>query len=121
MIRAINDLPDGILGFETSGKLTTQDYTDVLVPALDAATGSGRKIRIVLVFADAFDGIEAGAVWQDLKTGMREWTAWESIALVTDHSWMRDAVHLFAWAIPGQVKVFPVSEREDAIAWGAHA
>jgi hypothetical protein len=34
---------------------------------------------------------------------------------------MRDAVQLFAWAIPGHVKVFPVSEREDAIAWAAHA
>ena len=36
--------------------------------------------------------MEAGAAWQDLTMGVREWSAWERIALVTDHAWMRDGL-----------------------------
>ena len=35
MIRVIDGLPDGVLGFEASGKLTADDYTRVLAPALE--------------------------------------------------------------------------------------
>jgi hypothetical protein len=80
-----------------------------------------RSIRIVLMFTGEFDGLEPGAVWQDLKTGIRDWSAWERIALVTDHAWMRDGLRMFAWAVPGEVKAYPVSERDDAVAWAAAA
>ena len=37
MIEVLTGLPEGVLGFRPSGKLTARDYTDVLAPALDAA------------------------------------------------------------------------------------
>ena len=117
MIRILEGMPDGVLGFEASGKLTADDYTSVLGPALEAATAGGAKIRVLLDFSGAFEGMEAGAVWQDLKMGVREWNAWERIALVTDHTWMRDGVHMFAWAMPGEARAFPVGDREAAIQW----
>jgi len=88
MIRVLDGLPAGVLGFEASGKLTADDYTQVLAPALEAAARAG-KIRILLDFSGDFGGMEAGAIWQDLKMGVRDWNAWERIALVTDHDWMR--------------------------------
>src|SRR5689334_19581678 len=45
MIRVLDGLPAGVLGFEASGKLTADDYTQVLAPALEAAARAG-KIRI---------------------------------------------------------------------------
>lgn len=117
MIRVLDDLPAGVLGFEASGKLTTRDYTEVLEPAIDAATSGGGRIRILLDFSGSFEGFEAGALWQDLKTGVRDWNAWERIALVTDHGWMRDGLAVFSWAVPGDVKAFPAGDRADAIAW----
>ena len=116
MIRQMDGVPEGVLGFEATGKLTTADYTDVLNPALDAADG---KVRIVLVFSGEFDGLEAGALWQDLKLGVGKWTAWERIALVTDHRWMRDGLKLFGWAVPGQVAAFELSQQAEAMAWAA--
>ena len=82
MIRVLDDMPDGVLGFEATGKLTADDYTKVLAPALAAAAAGGAKIRVVLDFTGEFDGMEAGAVWQDLKTGIQDWHAWDRIALV---------------------------------------
>ena len=119
MIRMLEGMPDGVLGLEAEGKLSAGDYTEVLEPALATATREHGKIRIVLVFSGAFDGMEAGAVWQDLRTGVRNWDDWERIALVTDHTWMRDGLRLFSWAVPGDVKAFATTERDEAITWAA--
>ena len=119
MIRILDGMPPGVLGAEAGGKLSAADYTEVLAPALADAAKNNGKLRVVLIFVEAFDGMQPGAVWQDLTMGVREWTAWERIALVTDHKWMRDGLRMFAWAIPGQAKAFESSEREAAIAWAA--
>ncbi len=117
MIRILDDMPEGVLGFEGSGKLTAEDYTDVLVPALEAAGADQGTIRVLLQFSGEFDGLEARAAWQDVKLGIREWSSWERIALVTDHAWMRDGLGMLSWAVPGEVRAFPVDERDAAIDW----
>jgi len=117
MITVLTGLPEGLLGFEASGKLTVEDYTEVLEPAIAAAGGDGEKIRVLLDFSGEFDGMEPGAAWHDMRMGVREWSAWERIALVTDHAWMRDALTMFAWAVPGEVRAFPGPERDAAIDW----
>lgn len=121
MIRTLDDMPAGVLGFEAEGKLTTSDYTEVLAPALEAASASGAKIRVVLVFPEGFGGMEAGALWQDLKLGIGDWNAWERIALVTDIGWMRDGLRMFAWAVPGEARAFDLDERVQAVTWAAAA
>jgi SpoIIAA-like len=120
MIRILDGMPDGVLGVEASGKLTADDYSKVLGPAVTAATANGGKLRVVIDFSGKFDGMEAGAVWQDISMGVRAWHAWERIALVTDHQSMRDGLRMFAWAVPGEVRVFPSGDRQDAISWAAN-
>jgi hypothetical protein len=117
MLHAMADLPPGVIGFEVSGELTTEDYRDVLHPALEAAGAAG-EVRIVIVMPK-FDGFSGGALWQDLKMGVEHWGKWKRIALVTDVDWMRHGVDWFGWMSPGEVKHFPMAERTDAIAWAA--
>jgi hypothetical protein len=50
---------------------------------------------------------------------MKNLTKWKRIALVTDLDWMITVVSLFGWMTPGELKRFPVAEREEAIAWVA--
>jgi hypothetical protein len=117
MMEVLTGLPEGVLGFEASGKLAAEDYTSVLAPAIAAASGDGQKIRVLLDFSGEFEGMEPGAAWQDLRMGVREWSAWERIALVTDHAWMRDRLTMFAWAVPGEVRAFTSQGRDAAIEW----
>ncbi len=119
MITVVDDLPEGVLGFDVTGKLAAEDYTDVLLPALDEVTSRGGEVRAVLVLGPGFDGVEPSAVWQDLKLGIKDWASWERIALVTDHGWLRDGLRMFAWAMPGEVKTFGTDERDHAAAWAA--
>jgi SpoIIAA-like len=50
---------------------------------------------------------------------MKHLTKWKRIALVTDLDWMITVASLFGWMTPGELKRFPVAEREQAIAWAA--
>jgi hypothetical protein len=117
VIRVLTDLPEGVLGFQATGKLTADDYTTVLAPALDAVSARSGKIRVLLEFTGEFDGMDRGAAWQDMRLGARDWSAWERIALVTDHAWMREGLGMFAWAVPGEAKAFPSADRQVALDW----
>jgi len=56
---------------------------------------------------------------QDAKLGFEHLKSLKRMALVTDVSWMHHAMHLFGWAVPGELKVFPEAELEAAIEWAA--
>jgi SpoIIAA-like len=121
MVERIEDMPAGVVGLRASGKLTRDDYRDVLEPGLKEAMDSG-EARVVFVIAD-YDGIEPGAAIEDIKTGLgvqlshRE--AWKRLAVVTDIDWMAKAMHAFAWAMPGELAVYGMDELEEAKSWVA--
>jgi SpoIIAA-like len=117
MITELTDLPAGVIGFEAAGRLRAEDYRDVLLPVVERATTSG-DIRILIVMSD-FDGLSAGALWQDLKMGVENLGAWKRIALVTDIEWMSHMVAMFGWMTPGELKHFLLAERSAAIDWVA--
>ncbi len=108
---------NGVLIVEGSGKLSKSDYQEVLRPAVEKTINEHGKLRVVIAFAAKFEGMDGGAFWQDLSMGVQEWSKWERVALVSDQAWMRDGLHLFGWAIPGQARAFGTDEREAAIAW----
>ena len=117
MIRMLNDVPAGVVGFEVSGKIQAEDYRDVVVPAVERAAEAG-DVRFLIVFPD-FEGMAGGAMWQDLKLGMQHLRAWKRIALVTDVDWMSHLTALFGWMTPGETKVFSLDQRDEAIKWVA--
>nr|WP_306824119.1 STAS/SEC14 domain-containing protein [Acidithiobacillus ferrooxidans] len=43
--------------------------------------------------------------------------AWERIAVVTDVHWVANATRMFAFLLPGLVKVFSNEEQSDAEEW----
>lgn len=117
MISRLDNLPDGVIGFEATGKIAAEDYRDVVVPTLEQAAKAG-DVRFVIVMRD-FDGITGGALWQDLKMGIEHLRSWKRIALVTDINWMTHATDLFGWMTPGATKTFPLDQKEQAIQWVA--
>ncbi len=117
MLHVMTGLPDGVIGFEPEGELVAEDFRDVLLPALQAAATDG-AVRFVIVIP-RWDGMSAGAVWQDLKIGIEHLRHWKRTALVTDVEWMAHLTSLFGWMTPGETKVFPLSARDEAVAWAA--
>jgi hypothetical protein len=118
MLEVMENLPAGVVGFRANGQITASDYTDVLKPAIDAVLQRGEDVRIVIEFGD-WSGMSGGALWEDLKMGIERFTKWKKIALVTDVDWMRQAISVFGWMTPGDVKTFTLAERDAAIKWAA--
>jgi hypothetical protein len=117
MIKELDNMPAGVIGFETSGKIEAEDYRDVVMPALERAAKSG-EVRFLLVMPE-FEGMSGGAVWQDLKVGIEHFRAWKRIAVVTDVNWVSHLTDLFGWMTPGKTKTFPLDKRDEAIDWVA--
>jgi hypothetical protein len=121
MVERIDDMPAGTIGLRASGKLSRDDYREGLEPALREGFESG-ELRLLFVLTD-FEGLEAGAVPEDLKTGLSAWfghhSAWKRFALVTDVEWVAKAMHMFAWMTPGEVMIGGLAKIDEAKAWVA--
>jgi hypothetical protein len=124
MVERLHDMPPGTLGFRATGQITREDYAGVLVPELHQALEDGGRLRTLYVIED-LDEIEPSALWADSQLGfdlaVRHHGAWERSAIVTDIEWMARATRMFAWMIPGEARVFPLAEVEQAKAWVAGA
>ena len=63
MIRLIEDMPEGTVGIEAIGKITEDDYKNVMIPALSEAL-ERKDARIMYVLGDDFESYAPGAIWQ---------------------------------------------------------
>jgi hypothetical protein len=119
MIEKIETLPPGTVGFRASGKLTRRDYREVFEPGLRAAAESG-SIRMLFELTD-FKGLEPAAWWEDLRTGvglgLGHRSAWKKSAVVTDVEWVAKALQLFEWMVPGELRIYGLQARDEAVTW----
>ena len=117
MIELIDGLPDGVVGLEAVGKVSSADYETVANPAVERALGRHDKLRLLHVLDDRFTGYTAGGMWDDAKLGVAHPRSWERIAVVTDHRRIRRLVKAAGWTVPGQMRLFSNAERAEAEAW----
>jgi hypothetical protein len=121
MVERIDDMPAGTVGFRASGKLTRDDYREVMEPDLRAVAEVG-EIRMLFVI-ESFDGLEPAAWFEDMKTGLGlgigHHSAWKRSAIVSDVEWLTKAFKFFAWMTPGEVEVFGLDRLDDAKSWVA--
>jgi len=115
-------MPEGTIGFSVQGEVERSDYTDVLVPALHEEVEKGEGLRQLYVI-DRLERMEPAALWEDARTGfdlgIRRHTDWRRTAIVTDQEWLASAARLFAWMAPGELKIYPLAELEEAKFWVA--
>jgi hypothetical protein len=45
--------------------------------------------------------------------------AWKRTAIVTDVEWIKKAIHMFVWVVPGEIMVRDLDGLEQAKAWVA--
>lgn len=117
MIEVLPGMPEGVVAVEAVGEVSSDDYKETLIPAVESALESNERIRLLYILGERFDGISAGAAWEDTKLGLGHVRGWERMALVTDVDWIAHAIKAVGWAIPGELRVFPTAEREAAEAW----
>jgi hypothetical protein len=117
MIEHLKNFPANVLGFVCKGRVTKQDYDTVLVPVVVDALKKHDKVRLYYETAADFSGIDPSAVWTDFRVGMEHLTRWERIAVVTDVDWIKNTMKFFSFMMPGEMRLFPLSEAARAREW----
>jgi len=117
LIELIEGLPDGVVGLEAVGEVTSDDYSSVAFPAVEDALARHKKISLLHILGARFTGYEAGGGWADAKLGVLHALSWRRIAVVTDLDHVRKQVKRAGWLVPGEMKLFSNARRAEAQAW----
>lgn len=122
MLEIMPESEGNVLAVKAAGKLTNEDYGDVLLPKMEEIIDEHDSIRLLLYMDNEFEGWEGGAVWADAKLGLQHaGTAlrggFEKIALVGGPGWIGKGAELAGYLMRGQVKAFTQDELDEARGW----
>ncbi|MCB1503914.1 MAG: STAS/SEC14 domain-containing protein [Hyphomicrobiaceae bacterium] len=117
MIEILKDFPDDVLAISATGRLTAADYRDVLIPEANRHFKTGRPLRMLAHFGPTFTGMTAGAAWADTRFGIGHWKEFGRIAIVSDSTWIKDSVLLFAPFFHHAIRIFSNDELATAKEW----
>jgi len=74
-------------------------------------------LRVLYVTAEDFTGFDPGAMWDDVKMGMRHFSGWDRVALVSDVPWIRTTTAAMSFMIPAEIRLFHLNELDEATQW----
>lgn len=117
MIDIIDDLPAGAIGFSARGMVTSDDYENVIMPAVAAVVAVEGDVRVLYVLGETFEGFESGALWDDAVLEFRHAFDWDRIAVVSDIEWVGHGVRAMHWLMPGGVRLFHNAQLQQARDW----
>ena len=121
MIEILPESSGNLVAARATGTLTGDDYAAVWEPRLRQAIEEHGKVRVLLYLDEAFDGWDAGAMWEDAKFGLAHFNDFEKIAVVGGEEWVGKVVDLFGKLMPAAVKSFPTGSLEQAPQGAARA
>jgi len=117
MIEILPESSNNLLVTKATGKLTTEDYEKIWIPALEAILKNNKKIRVACWLPPGFEGWEAGAIWDDAKFGIKHRNDMEKMAIIGGPEWVVWATKLGAHFIEGTIKTFENKDFQAAVEW----
>lgn len=106
---------DRVFGFRVSGKITRDDYREFLPRLEDAIKEHGRIA--VLVHVESLEGIEFGALWEELKFDLKHFRHFDRLAMVGDKKWHERSMIVAGHLTPAEARYFPSSDLDEAWEW----
>jgi hypothetical protein len=117
MIEVMPESQGNILGIKISGTLTTQEYEEIWMPRVEAVIQAHGKLRCYCLMEDDFQGVEAGAIWDDTKFGLKHRKDFDKFAMVGAQHWMEWLMKIFAPLVSGEIKSFSREQAQEAWDW----
>ncbi|MEA2268564.1 MAG: hypothetical protein QOC64_1174 [Solirubrobacteraceae bacterium] len=117
MLRRMNDMPAGTIGFEAVGEVEDDDWEEAVEPLLRRQIAAGEKVRLLYLLGPEAGDIEGDAMKADTGFRSRHGRAFERVAVVTDESWVKPALRALSVLMPGSARAFAVRDLAAAKAW----
>ncbi|MFI5161526.1 MAG: STAS/SEC14 domain-containing protein [Sphingobacteriales bacterium] len=117
MLQFINDLPDDVVGIRATGEVDKDDYERVLIPRMEELAKRQGEINYLLVLETDVQNFTIASWFEDFKLGLKNFSKWNKIAVVTDQASVEWFSDVFSHFIPGESRGYKLSELDEAIAW----
>ena len=121
MLRRMDEMPAGTLGFEAVGQVEDDDWERDVEPVLRQEIADGRKVRLLYLLGAESRDVEGDAVSADTGFRARHASSFERVAVVSDEDWVRPALRALSILLPGKARGFRVHDLAAAKAWLASA
>ena len=121
MLVKIPDLPPYVFGVRATGEVTAEDLQKLLVPGLQQLVDQFGSIHYLLVLDTGVGNFTTGAWLQDMKVGIKHFTRWKRIAVVTDQVGVEKFTDIFSFVVPGVSRGFNHAQIAEAIHWVSEA
>jgi hypothetical protein len=117
MIEVLSGFPEYVVAVRVHDQATDKDNDETLLPAIHAAFTRDEKISLYFELAADFNGIDFGAVLEEVGVGVAYLTRWKRIAIIGDHDGFRHAVEALRFLMPCPIKVFSLKDKLAAKTW----
>ncbi|HEX4085047.1 MAG TPA: STAS/SEC14 domain-containing protein [Chthoniobacteraceae bacterium] len=115
-MHTINPPVDNILWVKVSGKLSKEEYAD-LVPSWEQMIARHGKLRLLFQMEPGFTGWEPGAALDDVKFSVSHRNDLERVAMVGNKKWEEWVSKIGKMLVNSEVRYFEDSELEQAQEW----
>jgi hypothetical protein len=117
MIELIKNLPEHVVGFRATGKVHKEDYEKLLIPIVDNEAKKFGRLDFLLVLETDVSNYSIGAWIDDALVGLKHFTQWHKIAIVSNQKAVVNITDVLGHLIPGKSKGFLLSDMDAAIKW----
>lgn len=116
MLHIMPTAHEDILAFGAKGKLTKEDYKQRILPRIERAQKTGKKIKILLQLESDFGGFTPAAAWEEIKM-VRYSDILDRVAVVSDKKWANETALFLGEIMPCTVQVFYNQNLDKGIEW----
>ncbi|MEO5592328.1 MAG: STAS/SEC14 domain-containing protein [Chitinophagaceae bacterium] len=117
MIEVLNGIPDHVAGFKATGKITKEDYTNIVIPEIESILKQHGHIHFLLVLNTDVGNFTAGAWMNDALIGLKHLSKWKKMAIVSDQKGVEKVTDIISPIMPGESRGFTLAELEEAKNW----
>src|SRR3954465_9400832 len=117
MLRRIDDMPTGTIGFTAVGEVEDDDWEGAAEPLLRQRIAAGEKVRLLYLVGPEATDVEGDAMKADAGFRAGHAGAFERVAIVADESWIKPAIKAWSILMPGKARGFAVHDLPAAKTW----
>ncbi len=114
MLCQIADITDGVISLFASGRLSTRDYCQQIVPIIEQYQTQSGKTCIYIEADVLLEGWESQSL---VGVGEIKLPPFDALVLVGGPDWFGNAVRLMGPFMQGEVAWYPLEEKSCAIDW----
>ncbi len=115
-MHTINPPVDNVLWVKVNGKLTKEEYAD-LIPSWEQMIARHGKLRLLFQMEPGFEGWEPLAAWDDLKFSLSHGNELERVAMVGARKWEQFFAKLGSLLVNSEVRFFEETKIDEAQRW----